>query len=114
MALPTRHKIAAVFNIPKRGSTEVVDNQIKSDGYHIKEIEELLSIVALQNYLGVTETDELLLWEWLLDKIEGRPLRQVNIDTTEKEIELPKVKWNPEKEQLVVTNKKRGRKPKAK
>lgn len=78
----TRHKIAKQFGIIKRGSTEVVNDQIKSDGYAIKEIEEALNIDAIQIYLEVTETDMMTLWLWLIDKIEGRELTQVNIDTT--------------------------------
>lgn len=82
LPISTRIKIAGQFNIQKRGSTEVVDNHIKSDGYNIKEIEEALNIDAIQNYLGVQETDMMTLWMWLIDKIEGRELTQVNIDTT--------------------------------
>lgn len=86
LPLTTRHKLAAHFGIIKRGSTEVFDNQIKSDGYLVKEIEEALNIDAIQKYLGVAETDMLTLWMWLIEKIEDRPLTQVNIDTTTAEI----------------------------
>lgn len=103
LPIQTRHKIAAQFNIPKRGPTEVFDNQIKADGYNIKEIEERLNKLSLQMFLDVKETDELLLWTWMLDKIEGRTLSQPNIDTTVR---------NESEEK--VARPKRGRKPKAK
>jgi len=83
LPISTRIKIANQFNIVKRGSTEVFDNQIKSDGYLVKEVEEMLNIDAIQSYLGVTETDMMTLWIWLVDKIEGRELTKVNLDTTE-------------------------------
>lgn len=120
----TRHKIAKQFGIIKRGSTEVVDNQIKSDGYAIKEIEEALNIDAIQTYLEVTETDMMTLWLWLIDKIEGRELTIVNIDTTVKTIEVPKGLEKETKQiaedyeritgERVEVKPKRGRKPKAK
>lgn len=82
LPINVRIKIANQFNIQKRSSTEVVDNQIKSDGYKINEVEEALNIDALQEYIGTQETDMMMLWMWLVDKIEGRELTQVNIDTT--------------------------------
>lgn len=82
LPISTRHKIAAQFDIIKRGSTEVVGNTIKSDGYIIKEVEEALNIDALQKYIETTETDMAMLWIWLVEKIEGKLLTQVNIDTT--------------------------------
>ena len=62
LPLQTRHKIAAQFNIPKRGPTEVFDNQIKSDGYPIKEIEERLNVLSIADYLDTKETDMSSLW----------------------------------------------------
>jgi hypothetical protein len=82
VSLNTRHAIAKVFNIPKRGSTEVVDNQIKSDGYVIAEIDSILTVDALQKYIGTQETDIVKLWNWMVDKVEGRELTGLNIDTT--------------------------------
>ena len=82
LPLQTRHKIAAIFNIPKTGPTEVFDNTIKSDGYPIKEIEERINLLSMQMYLETKETDMSLLWTWMVEKIEGRPLTRVNIDTT--------------------------------
>lgn len=82
LTLSTRIKLANQFGIVKRGSTEVFNDTIKSDGYLIKEVEQALNIDAIQKYLGVNETDMLTLWMWMIDKIEGRELTQPNIDTT--------------------------------
>lgn len=78
----TRHAIAAQFGIEKKGSTEVFNNTIKSDGYLVKDVEQALNIDALQEYLGTHETDMMILWMWLVEKIEGKELTQVNMDTT--------------------------------
>lgn len=116
LPINTRIKIAGQFGIQKRGSTEVVDNQIKSDGYVVKEIEEALNIDAIQTYLEVTETDMMTLWLWLIDKIEGRELTQVNIDTTVKvSIPVKEAKeWVGSQGDGEVIKPKRGRKPKIK
>ena len=125
LPLSVRHKLAAQFNIPKKGPTEVFDNQIKSDGYAIKDIEERINLVSLQVYLGTKETDTLILWTQMVDKIEGRPLTQVNIDTTIpygkfdiKNVDI-EVKEDGSKETKIKFNshpkgKKPGRKPKTK
>lgn len=68
MPINTRIAIAKQFGILKKGSTEVVDNQIKSDGYNIKEIEEALNVDALQTYLSTDESDMTKLWERLVEK----------------------------------------------
>lgn len=105
LSLPTRIKIASQFNIQKKGPTEVFDNQIKSDGYLIKDVEEALNIDAIQAYIGTQETDMMTLWLWLIDKVEGRELTQVNIDTTSSP---------PQTAPQGGEKPKRGRKPKAK
>lgn len=61
-----RHKIANVFGITKKGSTHVVDNEIQSDGYSIKDIEKGLSVEVLQKYLDTTETSLQKLWDELI------------------------------------------------
>lgn len=83
----TRHKIAAQFNIVKRGSTEVVDNIISNDGYKIKEIEEALNIDAIQTYLDTQEADMTKLWVMLINKIEGRSY----VDDVQPPVQEPKV-----------------------
>lgn len=72
LSLPTRIALAEKFGIVKRGSTEVSDNTIKSDGYLIKEVEEALNVDALQKYLETEETDMKVLWTLLVNKIEGK------------------------------------------
>jgi hypothetical protein len=103
----------------------VVDNQIKVDGYPIKDIEERLNLVSLQLFVGTNETDMPKLWTWMVEKIEGKPLTQFDIDTTVpqgkfdiKNVDI-EVKENGSKETKITFNshprgKKPGRKPKAK
>lgn len=79
LPLPTRHKIASQFNITKKGPTHVVDNVVKDDGYAIKDIESALTMDSLQKYLGTTEQNLTVLWNYLVDKIEGRNI--VLVDT---------------------------------
>lgn len=67
-------KIASEFGIVKKGSTEVFDNQIKSDGYVISEIESALNIDALQRWTGQHSSDMLVLWDAMISKIEGREI----------------------------------------
>lgn len=74
LPLQTRHAIARQFNIVKRGSTEVFNNEVKHDGYVISEVEGTLNIDALQKYLSVDETDMAKLFEWMVAKIEGKDI----------------------------------------
>jgi hypothetical protein len=55
LPLATRQKLAQVFNIPKTGATEVSSNIIVKDGYAVKDIEEKMSIEAMQDYLGAVD-----------------------------------------------------------
>ncbi len=91
LPIQTRHKIANYFGIIKRGSTEVVDNRVKSDGYLIKEIETALSKEKLQAYIGL-ELDSLpVLWEMMVNKIEGRGAKVELQPTIIPKVEEPKV-----------------------
>lgn len=82
LPISTRIKIASDFNIIKKGATEVFNNQIKSDGYLIKDVETALSLSAIQAYLGTNETDIEILWGYLIDKIEGRiPQTPLKVET---------------------------------
>lgn len=76
LPLSTRVKIADQFKIIKKGSTEVFNDTIKSDGYLIKDIETLIDVPTLQDYLNTEETDMGLLWEWMVDKVEGKQIKQ--------------------------------------
>jgi hypothetical protein len=66
LPITTRIKIASDFGIIKKGSTHVVDNKIQSDGYVISEVEEALTVPALQKYLNTDETDMSILWSMLV------------------------------------------------
>lgn len=68
--LPTRHKLAQQFNIPKKHPTHVVDNRIQSDGYDVVDIERALNVDAIQTFLDTKETDMAILWTWL---VSGKP-----------------------------------------
>jgi hypothetical protein len=70
-AINTRHKIAAIFKIPKTGATHVVDNRIDNDGYNVKDIEEKLNKEALQKYLVTDEQDMAKLFSMLVDCVEN-------------------------------------------
>ncbi len=74
--LQTRIKIAGEFGIEKKGSVEVFNNEIKADGYYIKDVEKALSLESLQNYLDSTNDDLDNLWELLINKIEGREIKE--------------------------------------
>lgn len=117
LEITTRIKLANEFGILKVGSTHVVNNAIQSDGYLIKDIESKLNLVSIQNYLGTRETDLSILWNMLVDKIEGRlskPIEEVKppvievIPTpivTEPVKPLPKDIYNQEP----IITKRRGR-----
>jgi len=104
LSISTRHAIASEFGIIKRGSTEVVANVIKSDGYLVREVEAALNIDALQRYLKTDCIDLPQLWEWLVDKIEGR---SVSIPTLV--VEAPVAPQMPIKYELAVVAKPKGR-----
>lgn len=61
-----------MFGIPKKGATEVANNEVVKDGYLISDIENALNIDALQKWLNTDETDFLVLWDWLIASAEGR------------------------------------------
>lgn len=71
LSVSTRQKIAEIFNIPKTGSTHVVDNRIESDGYNVQALEEKLSKEAMQKYLVLDEQDKDKLFEILVECIEN-------------------------------------------
>lgn len=70
LSLPTRIKIAEIFGIPKKGSTEVFNNTIKSDGYEIKDIESKLTMSALQILLATDMDDLSVLFDIMVQKVE--------------------------------------------
>ncbi len=100
LPIQTRHKIASEFGIIKKGPTEVFNDTIKSDGYLIKDIESALTLDSLQKYFGVTETNLAVLWSFLIDRIEGRDIQILDINTPIKIIEpqiISKPRGRPKK-----------------
>jgi len=83
LSLPigVRHQLAHKLGIEKKFPTEVQDNQIKSDGYALKDIEHFLSIENLQKHLDTDETDHRTLLDWM---IEGKP--DIRVEITEETI----------------------------
>lgn len=65
-------QIAQYFNITKVRSIHVADNQVIDDGYNVKELEEKLTIVNMQDFLKSTDTNPVVLFELLVSVAEGR------------------------------------------
>jgi len=78
LSLPinVRHKIASDFKIQKKTPTHVQDNIIVSDGYNLHDVENALTVEALQNYLHVGEKDLNILWNMLIN-----PVHESNVVT---------------------------------
>jgi len=72
LTLPTRNKLAEIFGIEKKGATEVASNVVKHDGYLVEDIEQAMTVEAMQKYLSAGNTDISELWNMTIDKIEGR------------------------------------------
>lgn len=72
LPLPTRNKLAELFSIIKKGSTEVSSNIVKYDGYIIEDIEKALTKEAMEKFLGFTFNTPELLWEAMVNKVEGK------------------------------------------
>lgn len=89
LSISVRHQIAHKLGIVKKFPTEVQDNQIKTDGYVLKDIEEALSIENLQKYLETDETDHATLLKWL---IEGKPQTGSGVISPEIEKHLEEIK----------------------
>ncbi len=94
LPLPTRAAIASSFGIIKKGSTEVFENRVVSDGYVITEVEEALNIDAIQKYLGADDTDMVVLWDKMVCKVEGREYEPPRILVVPKEF-FDEIKDNP-------------------
>lgn len=72
LPLHTRVLIATQFGIAKVGPTHVVDNRVESDGYLFEDVENAITVPAVQEYTGSKETDLNALWDLLIEKAEGR------------------------------------------
>jgi hypothetical protein len=66
----TRHKLAGIFNIPKKKSTHVANDIIVDDGYYVQDVESSLNVGALQEYTGLETDDVHVLWEAMIAKAE--------------------------------------------
>lgn len=97
MQLPinTRHTIAMIFKIPKKGSTHVVDNEIQSDGYAIKDIEHSLNVEALQSYLETGEVDMVKLWNELIWRIANPNEQRMTIEQFKEDYGEPILTTDP-------------------
>lgn len=69
LPIHVRNAIAFEFGIVKKGSTEVVNNTIKSDGYDINDIANALNMKALQAYLGTDMDDLSVLFDFLVQRM---------------------------------------------
>lgn len=69
LPISIRHQLAHKFGIPKKGPTEVFNNEIKSDGYSLKDIEQALTIPNIQEFVESDETNHEVLWGYMLEKI---------------------------------------------
>ena len=87
--LPTRMKVAGIFDIEKKGSTHVVDNRIQSDGYNIEEVEAKFSVENIQKYLGVKESNPDVLWDLFFARMEGKEVEVSTPDPSEEVKKAP-------------------------
>lgn len=72
-ALVTRDKIAKDFGIERKNGIEVFANEVKSDGYLVKDIEEKLTKESMQQILNTTEDELAVLFDMLVEKYEYVP-----------------------------------------
>lgn len=85
LSLPTRNKLAEAFGIVKKGSTEVSSNVVRHDGYLVEDIEKAMTSKAMEEFLGLTFPDAEILWNAVVDRIEGReveggtPISQMSV-----------------------------------
>ncbi len=109
LPISTRIKIASEFGIVKKGSTEVFNDTIKSDGYVLKEIEAALCLENLQKFVDEPEEkDIVLLWNFMLNKINGIPKVKPSMPITiipEEQVKIePLVKEESELSRVIKAN----------
>jgi len=100
----TKIKLADKFNIKKTGSVHVSNNEVVYDGYAIKDVENGLNLNAVKAYLETEENDMALLWQPLVDKIEGKTPAVKFEEKIIKDLNtpVPGIRWNPVKKELVT------------
>ncbi len=94
-----RQKIAREFGIAKVRSTSVVNDYVMDDGYEIHAVEGALQPQHLQKFLNSDEKDILVLFQHLIDVMEGKiaitpkeEVKEETIEITETITETIKVK----------------------
>lgn len=97
VALPIeiRQQLVSIFNISKSGGREVTNgprgSQVISDGYTHKDLA-LITVLAMQNYLGSVDTDFYSLFQQVIERLEQN--KEVNIDEIAKKVETENIaKW---------------------
>jgi len=81
--LNVRTKITEQFGVPKIRSVHVANNVVVDDGYNVKDIERIISVENLQEFLGTNESNLEVLFQRLVDKMEGKEEPQVAVLTEE-------------------------------
>lgn len=69
--LPTRQKIAHEFGIAKVRSISVVNDVVMDDGYDIRNVENSLSVEAMQNFTESKEKDPNTLLDLVIAKVNA-------------------------------------------
>lgn len=77
LPLPLRMKLAQEFGIAKTGSTHVQGSEILSDGFKVQDVENTLSIEALQVFTELKSKDVDVLWAATLEKADPKPVEVV-------------------------------------
>lgn len=94
LPITTRIKIANDFGIIKKGSTHVVNNEIQSDGFSVKDIETALNTEAIQIYTGVLSNDLTILWAALVIKAQS-DVHETNVVLDVPVIKIKKSYYKP-------------------
>lgn len=84
--LSVRVQIAHKFGIEKKGNIEVFNNEVIKDGYLIKDIEDAITLSALQKFLGTVETDPHVLWGYLVEKINNPEINKISAVVSPEEV----------------------------
>lgn len=69
----TRQRIRHMFKIPQSGNVFVNDGRIETDGTTPEDFK-VLTVERMQEYLGILETDFNKLFDFVVDKVEGREI----------------------------------------
>lgn len=110
LPMHVRNDIAVQFGIPKSGTTHVDSNQIVSDGYKVEDIDAKLTPEAIQEYVGVINSDMEVVWDMMIDKVQGiEPKEEVVVPEAVPEIPIESSPVEPTLTEPVASIKKRGR-----